>query len=189
MKNICVFCSSSDAVDSVYYDAAAELSEAIASRGLTLIYGGCKVGLMGRVAETAKKNGGRVIGIIPKNIHGKGLLQEGLDELIITEGMRERKALMEQKADAFVALPGGFGTLEEILEMLTYRQLKIHAKPIIFLNTNGFYTPLISFFETFYHQKFAKAEQKRLYLVADKIKDIFEYLETFRPSSLSGKWF
>jgi uncharacterized protein (TIGR00730 family) len=189
MKNICIFCSSSDAVAPLYYEAAEELSAAIAKRGLTLVYGGCKVGLMGRVAETAKKNGGKVIGIIPKNIHVKGLLQEGLDELIITENMRERKALMEEKADAFIALPGGFGTLEEILEMLTYRQLKIHAKPIIFLNTNDFYSPLISFFESFYHQKFAKAEQKKLYLVADKIKDVFDYLETFRPSSLSGKWF
>lgn len=188
MKSICVFCSSSNAVDAVYYEAATELGLAIAKNGLTLVYGGCKVGLMGRVAETVKKEGGKVIGIIPKNIHKKGLVQEGLDELIITEGMRERKALMENMSDAFVALPGGFGTLEEILEILTYRQLKIHTKPVIFLNTRDFYSPLITFFETFYEQKFAKAEQKRLYLIADKVSDIFEYFSKYNPSPVSSKW-
>ncbi len=137
--NVCVFCSSSDVIEPTYFAAASELGTALASRRDTLIYGGTNVGLMGAVARAVHQHGGRVVGVIPSFIAGRGLAYSPADELIVTRDMRERKARMEERADVFVALPGGFGTLEEMLEIVTLKQLQQHTKAVIFLNVDGFY--------------------------------------------------
>lgn len=187
MKNICVFASSSDAVDKKYFDAARALGAEIGRRGMTLIYGGARVGLMGALAQAVKQTGGCVIGVVPKMIADKGLVYADADEIIITAGLRERKAEMELRADAFIALPGGFGTLEEIAEIVTLKQLQLHQKPIIFLNTDGFYDSLFSFFVKFYEERFAKKTDV-FYQSADP-RAIFEYLESYHPPVIPEKWF
>ena len=166
IETVCVYASSSDVVDGAYREAAAELGAEAARRGLTLVYGGAHVGLMRHAAEAAQAAGGRVIGVIPRAIEARGIAHAGADELIITRDMRERKAEMERRADAFIALPGGFGTLEELAEILVLRQLRYHSKPVVLLNTNGFYDPLLALFEHFYQSRMARPEHRELYAVA-----------------------
>jgi cytokinin riboside 5'-monophosphate phosphoribohydrolase len=161
-KTICVFCSSSDTLDEIYFQAARDLGEAMAQRGWGLVYGGSDVGLMGAVARAVHLHHGTVTGIIPQTIHARGIAYQTADELLVTRDLRERKAEMERRADAFIAMPGGFGTLEEIVEVLTLKQLQLHLKPIIFLNINGFYDPLVTLFEHFYQQKFAQPDSREL---------------------------
>ncbi len=176
-KTICVFCSSSDAVDPQYFKAAKKLGEAIAERNYTLVYGGSNIGLMGELARTAAGKGGRVIGIIPKLIKNMVPALDAKHKLIVTEDLRHRKTLMEAESDAFVALPGGFGTLEELMEILTLKQLKYHSKPIVLLNTRGFYDPLIHLFEEFFKKKFAKHKYRELYYVTKSVDDLFSHIE------------
>ncbi|MEO8610458.1 MAG: TIGR00730 family Rossman fold protein [Chloroflexota bacterium] len=188
-KTICVFCSSSSAVDEVYFEAARALGRAIAEQGWGLVYGGSDVGLMGAVARAVHLHKGTVVGIIPQTIHARGIAYETADELLITKDLRERKAEMERRADAFIALPGGFGTLEEIVEVLTLKQLQTHAKPILFLNTNGFYDPLMTLFEHYYQQQFAKPDSRALYYVAADVSSAVEYIATYQPPVIQSKWF
>jgi hypothetical protein len=188
MKAICVYCSSSDAVAPAYFDAAQALGAEIAARGCTLVYGGANLGLMGTVARAVHRGGGRVVGVIPQALQGKGLTYEEADDLVVTRDMRERKAEMETRADAFVALPGGFGTLEELLEVLTLRQLRLHTKPIVLLNTRGFYAPLVALFEHFYGERFAKP-LREFYHVAPDVAGAFTYLDDYRPFVAQDKWF
>lgn len=187
-KAICVFCSSSESVAPAYFDVAAELGVTLAQRNYALVYGGTNVGLMGTVARAAHAGGGCVIGIVPQTIHARGIAFETADELIITRDLRERKGVMEERADAFIALPGGFGTLEEVVEVITLKQLQTHAKPIILLNTNGFYDPLIALFEHFYEQRFAKPDQRQLYYFAPDVSSAFTYLDTYQPPHIESKW-
>lgn len=189
IKNICVFASSSDAVDGLFVEAAKELGAAIARQGCTLIYGGAHVGLMKFLALAVQENGGKVVGVLPKQIHEKGIGHQGADELIITKDLRERKTIMESRADCFVALPGGFGTLEEMFEFLTLKQLKFHNKPLIFINTKGFYDPLLQLFETLYAEKFAKEEYRELYYIASNVGEVLPYLQSYQPKRLKDKWF
>jgi hypothetical protein len=188
-KTVCVFCSSSSAVEQVYFDAARELGLLLAERGWPLVYGGTDVGLMGTLARAVHTGKGTVIGIIPESIYGRGLSYSTADETIVTKDLRERKGLMDLRSDAFIALPGGFGTLEEVIEVLTLKQLALHTKPVIFLNTNGFYDPLMTLFEHFYEQKFAKRESAMLYYVADTPADAVSYIENYQPSLAGSKWF
>lgn len=188
-KNICVFCSSSDRVDGVYADAAQGLGEAIAAEKGTLIFGGCRVGLMGHVARAAKDNGAKVIGVIPQQIFDKGITFDSADELIVTKDLRERKAILDNLSDVVVALPGGFGTLEEILETITLKSLQFHNKPVIFLNTLKFYDRLLNFFEVLFEQNFAKAKYHELFHVADTVPAAFQYLKTYQPKDFGPKWF
>ena len=187
-QSICVYCSSSDAVDSVFFEAAAELGASMARRDLTLIYGGGAVGLMGALARAIHQNGGRVVGVIPDFMHARGLAYRDTDELVVTGGMRERKAVMEARADAFVGLPGGFGTLEEILEVLTFKQLELHTKPIVLLNTHGFYDHLLLLFERLYGEGFARPGHRRLLHVAEDAEGALEYIESYRPDKVESKW-
>lgn len=187
-KTICVFCSSVNTVDEAYFSAAAELGKLLALHEWGLVYGGSDVGLMGAVARAVHLHGGTVIGIIPQTIHARGIAYETADELLITRDLRERKAAMEARADAFIALPGGFGTLEEIIEVLTLKQLQTHDKPIIFLNINGFYDPLLTLFEHFYDLKFAKPSSKELYFVAQNVASAIEHIETYQPPVIENKW-
>jgi uncharacterized protein (TIGR00730 family) len=178
--NICVYCSSSDAIAPVYFDAARSLGEVLAQRGDTLIYGGANVGLMGALAQTVRKGGGRVVGVMPGFLTELRITFDAADELVYTDDMRERKAVMEERADAFVILPGGFGTLEELSEILVLRQLNTHTKPIVLLNTKGYYDPLVALFEHFYSQRFAKP-WRQLYHVADSVESVFDYLDAYQP--------
>jgi len=188
-KNICVFCASSDAVDASYFAAAAALGAEIARRNCNLVYGGTSVGLMRAVAHAVHAGGGHVIGVIPEAIRDRGIAYEAADELIITRTMGERKAVMHERSQAFLALPGGFGTLEEFFEVLTLRQLKYHDKPIVLINVNSFFDPLLELFEHLYAGRFARAGHHTLYHVAPTAAAALEYLEGYRPVSHADKWF
>ena len=178
--NICVFCSSSSALAQPYYTAATAFGASLAQHGHTLIYGGADVGIMGQVARAVSSSGGYVIGIMPQILEGKRISYAAADKMIITRDLRERKAEMASRADAFVALPGGFGTLEELLEVLTLRQLQEHTKPIVLLNTLDFYLPLIDLFEHFYREHFAHPVRE-FYYVAPDVPDIFNYIDHYQP--------
>ncbi len=189
IKSICVFCSSSSAVNSIYRDTAMELGKMLGRCGLDLVFGGADVGLMGITARTAKNNGTKVIGVIPRSFLEKGIAFQEADELIISNNLRDRKEIFESRSDAFIALPGGFGTLEEIIEILTLKQLMFHNKPVVFINTNGYYDNLIAQFETGYQENFAKKEYKDLYYVSASVENAIYYLKNYVPKKLPGKWF
>lgn len=179
MKTICVYSASSDAISQAYVDVAADLGRRIARHGYTLIYGGGARGLMGAVARAIHEEHGTVVGVIPEFMVDWGVAYENSDELIVTRDMRERKATMEDMADAFIALPGGFGTLEEMLEIITLKQLGRHKKPIVFLNDRGFYDCLRDTFEHMYAEHFAKVEYRSLYHFASDVDDAMRYIEAY----------
>jgi uncharacterized protein (TIGR00730 family) len=186
---LCVYCSSSDAVAPIYFETTEEVGARLARQGYTLIYGGGRIGLMGALARAVHQNGGRVIGIIPEFLRSKGLAYEAADELVITRDLRERKAAMEARADGFVTLPGGFGTLEEALEIITLKQLGLHAKPVVMVNTQGFYAPLLQLLEHIYQERFAKPDYRNLYHFASDASEVFSYLAAYQPAPLVDKWF
>ncbi len=166
--NICVYCSASDAIDVKYFKAAAELGAAIAQRGDTLVYGGASAGLMGAVARAAQDGGAWVLGIIPQVLVDMEVAYQNADELLVVSDMRARKAALEARADAFLGLPGGIGTLEEVFEIMTLRYLKLTAKPLVLLNVDGFYEPLVRLLEHMNEGKFLRSG--------------FESLVTFAPT-------
>lgn len=188
-KSICVFSSSSNAIGVNYFKFARKLGEEIARRNYTLVFGGGAIGLMGAVASSVNKHGGKVVGVIPEALNQVGITYEEGNELIVTRDLRQRKAIMESRSDVFMALPGGFGTLEEILEIITLKQLRFHNKPIIFLNIDSFYEPLIAFFEYLLQEKFAKQNYRQLYFFAKNLKEAFAYLDNYQPQELESKWF
>ncbi|MEO8589280.1 MAG: TIGR00730 family Rossman fold protein [Flavobacteriales bacterium] len=143
MQRIAVFCGASAGNDTIYHDAAQGVGRAIAARGMGVVYGGGHVGLMGAVADAALQAGGEVLGVIPGFMVEKELAHNGLTELLVVRDMHERKMRMHERSDAVIALPGGFGTMDELFELLTWRQLGLHAKPMGLLNVNGFYSPLL----------------------------------------------
>ncbi len=187
-KAICVFSSSSNEVSASFFEVARELGFHIAREGYALVYGGTRVGLMGAIAEAVHQYGGKVIGVIPEALHRYGIAYDLADELIITKDLRERKATMEARASAFIGFPGGFGTIEEIFEMLTLKQLKYHEKPLTLLNVDGFFDPLLELFDHFYRHRFAKEEVRDLYHITDDVRELFRYLETYRPPVIGTKW-
>jgi uncharacterized protein (TIGR00730 family) len=187
--NICVFCSSSNAVSNNYFKQADTLGQLIGSKGHTLIYGGANVGLMEKIAIAVKNSGGKITGIIPQKIHDNELSSSYPDELIVTHTMDERKRLMRNKAEAFIALPGGFGTLEEILEVITLKQLDYHQHPIVFVNTDGFFNALFQQFEISYSEKFAKENYRELYTVSNTPEEAMSYIENYQHKKLGTKWF
>lgn len=189
IRSVCVFSSSSDAVARHYLEAATTLGAALARRKLTLVYGGGKVGLMGAMAQAVHAQGGKVVGVIPHFLRRQEVAYEAADELVVTRDLRERKAIMESRADAFVALPGGFGTLEEIMEILTLKQLETHAKPIVFLNTRGFFNPLLNLFEQLFREQFTKADFRAHYHVASEPDDVLAHLDCYQPPPTVRKWF
>ena len=188
-KNICVFCSSSDAVDEIYFKATEKLGKLIVENGFSLLYGGAKIGLMGAAAKSVKKHGGYITGVIPQVLFQKGLYYKQCDELIQTNDMAERKLVMENKAHAFISLPGGFGTLEEILQVITLKQLQYFDKPVVFLNINSFYDDLINVFEKLYKENFAKQDYRGLYFITDKPESAIEYIIDYKPGQNIQKWF
>jgi uncharacterized protein (TIGR00730 family) len=180
--NICVYCSSSNDIAPSYFDAARALGTALAQHGWPLVYGGGSVGLMGALAEAVHAAGGKVIGIIPQALLDREVGYLEADELIVTTTMRERKRLMDERADAFVTLPGGFGTLEELLEIITLKQLHYHEKPIIIVNVNGFYDALLAQFAHIFEAGFASKRflqisgTPNLYTVVDSVEAAVELL-------------
>jgi cytokinin riboside 5'-monophosphate phosphoribohydrolase len=175
--HICVYCASSDAVPEEFFQAARAIGQGMAERGWTLVYGGGSVGLMGAVAEAVHIAGGHVIGIIPQGLLDREVGYLRADELIVTQTLRERKQIMEDRSDAFVALAGGFGTLEELLEILTLRQLGYHDKPIIIVNTAGYFDPLLAQFESIFALGFTAERHRRLYTVVRDIDQAFALLK------------
>lgn len=186
MKNVCVFCGSSNGVRPEYLVMARALGETLARRSLGLVYGGASVGLMGAVADAALAAGGRVIGVIPATLDKKEIAHRALTELHIVDSMHTRKQMMADRADAFIALPGGLGTMEELFEVLTWRLLGMHQKPAGLLDVGGYYAPLIAFLENTIAEGFLKPEQLQLH-VASEPRLLLDALET-APPVLVEKW-
>ena len=163
---ICVFCASSSGLPEVHRRAARELGAELARRGHRLVYGGGNVGLMGELARSVHEHGGTVFGAIPRTLVDRELAYEPADELVVTDTLRERKAEMDAHADAFLALPGGFGTLEELLEVITLRQLRLHDRPVVLLNVAGYYDPFLAMVGSMVKQGFAPEGEGALFRVA-----------------------
>lgn len=187
--NICVFSSSSNAVPDIYFQEAKQLGQLIAAGNHTLINGGANVGLMEEITVSSANAGAKTIGVIPEKLLKRSLASDAAHEVIVTENMHDRKAKMREISDVFIALAGGFGTLEEILEVITLRQLSYHTKPIIFINTNNFFDNLFKQFEVSYKEMFAKEIYRELYFVAKNSKEAMDYAENYSPVELDSKWF
>ena len=176
MKAIAVYCGANPGASPVYADAARALGRALVERNVALVYGGGHVGLMGIIADEVLRLGGEVSGVIPQQLVDRELAHPGLTRLFVVKDMHERKAMMAQLSDGFVALPGGMGTLEELFEMLTWSQLGIHAKPIGLLNTAGFFDPLLAWIERTISDGFLKARYRELLRVATDPERLIEML-------------
>ncbi|WP_054027536.1 TIGR00730 family Rossman fold protein [Bacillus sp. FJAT-28004] len=184
MKRIAVFCGSSYGSSEVYKQGAIKLGEELARRGITLVYGGASVGIMGTVADTVLKAGGQVIGVIPKLLEEREISHKNLTELITVETMHERKSKMVELADGFIALPGGPGTLEEFFEVFTWSQIGLHQKPCGILNVNHYYDLLISFFDHMNEQQFLQDQYHQMILVDQEPVGLLEKFTTYVPPSV-----
>ena len=184
LNKICVFCGSSEGNDSEIYQAAISLGKAFVENNITLVYGAAKIGIMGAVAKSVLEGNGTVVGIIPGFLKKKEVVHLGLTELITTKNMHERKMKMQELSDGFIALPGGFGTLEELFEIITWLQLGLHSKPIGLLNTNGFYDDLIKLIENMVKKKFVSSENYQLLLVDTQIDSLLEKMRRFKQPDL-----
>ncbi|MDP5201707.1 TIGR00730 family Rossman fold protein [Flavobacterium sp. DG2-3] len=187
MKRITVFCASSFGTEKIYEEQATALGKTLAEQNIELIYGGANVGLMGAVADGALNAGGKVIGVLPNFLRSKEIAHLGLTELILVESMHERKTKMNDLCDGVIALPGGFGTLEELFEMLTWAQLGLHKKPIAVLNINGFYDSLIELLQTMTEKGLLKEVNQKMLLVSDTIEDLLEQMKNYTAPTV-GKW-
>lgn len=185
LRSITVYCSSSKHVAPIYFDAARRLGALIAQSGWTLVYGGNRVGSMGALADAARAARGKVVGITPRLLFDKGIGDELCDELILTDDMRQRKALLDERGDAFVVLPGGVGTFEEMFEILVGRTLGYHNKPIVLLNINGYYDPLLTMMEHGLREKFIRDGTGALWEVCRDVEAAVEYLKRVRPEVLA----
>lgn len=176
IKRLCVYCGSSAGIDASYRGAAARLGTLLAESGVELVYGGSRLGLMGVLADAALAAGGRVTGIIPSNLHDRELAHSGVSHMIVVASMHERKQRMFEFADAFVVLPGGLGTLDETIEMLTWRQLGLHEKPVIIADIAGYWAPLLALFEHATARGFVAALSREFYRVVARIEDVLPTL-------------
>lgn len=188
LNSVCVFCGSASGANPVYAEAARELGAALPARKLALVYGGGRVGLMGQVASSTLQAGGAVVGVIPHSLALKEIAQEDCTELIVVNTMHERKALMADRAGAFVALPGGYGTCDELFEILTWAQLGIHRKPVALLNVNGFFTPLLAWLDHVVGEGLLKPRHRELLLVADTVPELLDRLANWTPPAAEMKW-
>lgn len=177
--NVCVFAASSSRIDSIYSNAASELGTLLAEAGMTIIYGGGGLGLMGKLADAALEKGGAITGVIPEFMKAEGWGHELVDEMIVTKDMGERKKWMFERADAVVALPGGIGTLEELTEAITLKQLGIYRGPVIILNTAGFYKSLIDFLEQLIAGHFLRVEHKDIWKIVNTPIEVMKALTNY----------
>ena len=187
MNRICVFCGSSSGSQPEYRACAEELGTELTRRNIGLVYGGGNVGLMGAIADAVLKAGGEAIGVIPEHLMTREIGHRQLTKLHIVHSMHERKALMADLSDAFIALPGGFGTLEEFFEVLTWSQLGLHAKPCGIINVLGYYTPLLVMLDHAVGQRFLKSQNRALVLASDTPAELLEAFEKWRPVHVE-KW-
>ena len=187
MKRICVFCGSSPGSHAEYGECAQQLGDELTRRNIGLVYGGGNVGLMGAIADSVLKAGGEAIGVIPEHLMTREIGHRRLTELHIVRSMHERKALMADLSDAFVALPGGFGTLEEFCEVLTWSQLGLHAKPCGIVNVMGYYTPLLAMLDHAVGERFLKPQNRALVLSRDTPAELLQAFEDWRPVHVE-KW-
>jgi len=190
IKSVCVYCGSSSRVDQKYKDAAVELGKLIASSGWNVVYGGGRVGLMGLVADSALSSGARVVGIIPQHIQAREIEHNDLTELHIVDSMHIRKQMMVDRADAFVILAGGLGTLDEFFELLTWKQLGLHDKPVVMVNIDGYWTKMIEAIQHIANEKFMRPEDFGMFQVVNTVAEVPDALrgapvERFDPST---KW-
>jgi uncharacterized protein (TIGR00730 family) len=187
MERICVFCGSNPGADPAYAEAAADLGRLLAGRGLTLVYGGGHVGLMGVLADAALAAGGRVTGVIPEALAAKELAHGGLTGLEVVGSMHERKALMSELSDAFIALPGGIGTLEEWFEVWTWSQLGFQPKPCGMLNVAGYFDHLLAFLDHMTAERFLSPPHRSMAIVEDRADRLLDRLASYQPPR-AGKW-
>jgi hypothetical protein len=187
MKRICIFCGSSNGARPIYAQAAQAIGQAIARAGYELVYGGGHVGLMGVVADATLQAGGSVIGVIPTALVEKETQHNGLTHLHVVRSMHERKALMADLADAFIALPGGFGTLDEFCEIITWAQLGYHRKPVCMLNVEGFFDAFMAFIDFTVNEGFIKPQHRALILMDADAQQLIDKLATYQPP-LTDKW-
>lgn len=187
MKSMAVFCGSSDGNDAKIIEAAHSLGGILAKQKIDLVYGGSKLGLMGRLAEGVLENGGKVTGVIPDFLKTKEVVHANLTELVTTEDMHERKLKMNELSDGFIALPGGFGTFEELFEIVTWAQLGLHKKPIGLLNINGFYDDLIEMLKTMVRKGLLKKENFDILLIAEDAEELLQKMRNFKPMAVP-KW-
>jgi uncharacterized protein (TIGR00730 family) len=184
MKKVCVFCGSSTGSSSAYIDAAQQLAGELVKRDIGLVYGGASIGIMGQIADAVLQAGGEVIGIIPESLADKEIAHRGLTELIVVDTMHQRKALMADRAQGFIAMPGGLGTLEELFEALTWSQLGIHRKPCGILNVGDYYQYLLSFIHHAVSQGFVAESHLALLLVEQKADRLLTLMENYKPPSI-----
>ena len=187
LSSVCVFCGSNGGADPAYLDAAARTGRALAQRGLRLVYGGGKVGMMGAIADAALEAGGAVVGVIPQQIFDLEIGHEGVDDLRVVGSMHERKALMADLCDAFVALPGGIGTFEELFEVFTWAQLGLHRKPLGLLDVAGYYAPLEAMLDHAVDQRFLRPQTRAMLVRDDSLDALLERFADWRPPTLQ-KW-
>lgn len=187
IQSVSVFCGSSLGNEDDFFNDAQRLGAFMALKKICIVYGGSKVGLMGTVADAALQNGGEVIGVIPDFLKNKEIEHDGLTELITVKSMHERKTIMDEKSDAAIVLPGGFGTLDEMFELLTWGQLGLHKKPIGILNTNGYYDHLIMFLDHMVQKNLLRISNREMLLVADNIDELYELMIHY-DAPLKAKW-
>lgn len=188
VRSICVFCGSRPGSDPAFATAAAALGTAIAKRGIVLVYGGAKVGLMGALANAALAAGGHVIGVIPKGLVSKEIAHDGLPELFLTESMQDRKERMILLADAFISMPGGWGTYDEAFEVLTMAQVGFHDKPSGFFNVKGYFDPLLALLSHTIEHAFAAPQHAHLYVSSDDVEALLDAVVAWKPPPLGDKW-
>ncbi len=185
IKSICVFASSSNNIDKEFFKDAEEIGRLLAKNNYNIVYGGSELGLMGAITTSAKEMGSHITGVMPERIKGFGINQGPCSDFILTKGMRERKAKMDELSQGVIALAGGFGTLEELSEMIVQKQLGYNDKPIVLLNTKGYYNNLIKFFDDVVNMKFAHCDTKKIYFVAKKPIEAIEYINNYKPEKIN----
>jgi uncharacterized protein (TIGR00730 family) len=188
MRRVCVFCGSSPGARPAYGDAAEEFARLLVEEGIGVVYGGGAVGLMGRLADSVLAAGGEVIGVIPEALVAREIGHKGLSQLRVVGSMHERKALMADLADAFVALPGGLGTLEELFEVYTWTQLGLHRKPCGLLDVDGYYDGIARFLAHAVEERFLREEHRAMLMVERDPRALIERMRRFRPEATSPKW-
>ena len=186
MINVCVFASSSNNLEDIFYKDASDLGMLMGKNGMNIVYGGSRLGMMYACASKVKEYGGNIIGVMPQRLYDMGYgNNDDCSEFILTTGMRERKGKMDEVSEGIIALAGGFGTLEEVSEMIVQKQLGYNNKPIVFLNTNGFYDNLVKFFNSIIENKFAKESTRELYYIAETPEDAVNYILSYDSNKLS----
>jgi cytokinin riboside 5'-monophosphate phosphoribohydrolase len=188
MLNICVYCSAANNLNPAYIEAAQSIGRLIGERGHTLVYGGANRGLMGETARATKAAGGHVVGVIPQKLVDLEQAFEAADEKYITADLRDRKEILENRADAFVGLAGGLGTMDELFEIMTTRQLQMHRKAVVLVDTLGFYQPFARFIEHLYEQQMVKHTYKQIFTIVPDAKAAIDYLEAYQPFDIGSRF-